>query len=154
MSDTQGLKKAASEIVPVLDAAIEFMEEALLAKQADDQRIQELTTSLKKAKAEQERIVLEKVAEARKGIINEGVVKEALARLQSMGILDQSNSVKLASRFIDEPNSVFPMMVKLAEKLLSAPGDGAGIEKEAAASESDPDGWGAYAEGRPVKVVR
>lgn len=147
---------ASNPIVPVLDQVIEFMEEALRVKQSDDHRIGELLTALQKEKADQERVILEKVAAARASFLDESVMKTALARLQGMGILSQENSVKLASRFKEEPSAVFPMMVKLAEKLLSAPGEGAGIEKESSSesSEEDPDGWSDFAAGRQVKVRR
>lgn len=151
------MSNAASEFVPVLDQVIEFMEEALHVKQADETRIGELLASLKKAQADQERIVLEKVAAAKASFLDEQVMSEALARLQGMGIINPTSSVKLASKFKAEPSSVFPMMVKLAEKLLTAPGDGEGISKDAGdagVSDKDPDGWEDFAAGRAVKIRR
>ena len=151
------MSNAATELVPVLDQVIEFMEEALTVKQADETRINSLTDALKKAKAEQERVILEKVAAAKNAFLDDATMKEALSRLQTMGIITDRGLEKLASRFKADPNSVFPMMVKLAENLLTAPGDGSGIDKDAGASataEVDPDGWTDFAAGKPVKVKR
>lgn len=147
----------AKELVPVLDQVIEFMEEALQTKQADDTRIIELTNSLKKAKADQEQIILEKVAAAKASFMDTKIMSEALARLNGMGIIDERAMEKLASRFKSDPNAVFPIMVKMAERLLTAPGEGEGVDKEAsdkAGSKADPDGWNDFIAGRPVKVVR
>ena len=145
-----------SELVSVLDQVIEFMEEALSSKQADEQRISGLASELKKARDDHERILLEKVAKAKSEAVDPKIVKEALARLQGMGIVTSENSIKLAARFTADPNAAFPMMVKLAEKLLSAPGDGSGIEKESAdkSEGKDPDGWDDFAAGRKVQVKR
>ena len=151
------MSEAATDLVPVLDQVIEFMEEALTVKQADEQRIGQLADALKKAKADQERVILEKVAAAKASFLDEATMREALSRLQSMGIITENGSTKLASRFKTEPNSVFPIMVKMAENLLTAPGDGSGIEKEAGSasdSQADPDGWADFAAGKPVKVRR
>lgn len=151
------MNEAATELVPVLDQVIEFMEEALTVKQADENRINSLTDALKKAKADQERVILEKVAAAKASFLDEATMKEALSRLQVMGVITDRGSEKLASRFKTEPNSVFPIMVKLAENLLTAPGDGSGIEKDAGASaeaQEDPDGWTDFAAGKPVKIRR
>lgn len=151
------MSNAATDLIPVLDDVIGFMEEALQTKQADENRINSLTDALKKAKADQERVVLEKVAAARASFLDDATMKEALSRLQTMGIITDRGSEKLASRFKSDPNSVFPIMVKLAENLLTAPGDGSGIDKEssaAAGAEADPDGWTDFAHGKPVKVKR
>lgn len=147
---------ASDPIAPVLDQVIEFMEDALRVKQSDDKRISDLLAALHEEKANQDRVILEKVAAARATFLDESVMKTALARLQGMGIITPDNSVKLASRFREEPSAVFPMMVKLAEKLLTAPGEGAGIEKESASgsADEDPDGWSDFAAGRQVKVRR
>lgn len=148
---------ATTELIPVLDQVIEFMEEALQTKQADDGKILDLTNALKKAKADQEQVILEKVAAAKASFTDQKIVKEALARLQGMGIIDERGMEKLASRFAADPNSVYPVMVKMAEKLLTAPGEGEGVDKEASdktGDEKDPDGWGDFVAGRPVKVIR
>jgi hypothetical protein len=151
------MNDAVTELVPVLDDVIGFMEEALQSKQADENRITSLTDALKKAKADQERVILEKVAAARASFLDESTMKEALTRLQTMGIITDRGNEKLASRFKGDPNAVFPIMVKIAENLLTAPGDGSGIDKEGkteSGSEADPDGWIDFAQGKPVKVKR
>lgn len=132
---------------------IEFMEDALQTKQADDTRIATLTKSLQDEKAAQERIVLEKVAAAKLSVLDTKIMGEALLRLQGMGIIDDRSMEKLASRFKADPNAVFPIMVKMAEKLLSAPGDGQGVDREGEAKEAgagDKDGWDDFVQGKPV----
>jgi hypothetical protein len=141
-------------ILPILDETISCLEEALQSKQADDQTISKLTESIQQLKRSQDRVVLEKVAEARRNFLDEGIMGEALVRLQGMRVIDSAISEKLASRFKTDPNTVFPVMVKLAEKLQSAPGDGAGVDKEASSEDEDPDGWKALVEGREVRIKR
>lgn len=143
------------EIVPVLDQVIEFMESALNEKQADSTKIQELATSLKKAKEDQEKVILEKVAAAKAEFFNSEKMEQSLQKLEGMGILDSPNREKIARKIKDDPNTVFPLMVKMAEKLMTVPGEGNGIDKVADDSvDGDPDGWQAYAEGRKVEVRR
>ena len=142
-------------VVPVLDQVIEFMESALTEKQADSGRIQELTTALKKAKEEQEKVILEKVAAARQEFFNADKLNTALGKLEGMGIVDEKNREKMAKRIKDDPNSVFLFMVKMAETIMSVPGDGHGVSKASPdTDEDDPDGWKAMAEGRKVELKR
>jgi len=144
-------------VAPVLDQMIEFMESALTEKQSDSSKLQELTTNLKKAKEDQEKVILEKVAEAKAEFFNVEQMNQALAKLEGMGIVDEHNREKMARRIKDDPNSVFRFMVKMAESLMSVPGEGKGIDKhsgENVDSEDDPDGWLAFAEGRRVEIKR
>jgi hypothetical protein len=141
------------EIAPVLDQVIEFMESALTEKQADSGKIQELATNLKKAKEDQEKVILEKVAVAKSEFFNEDKMNTALAKIEGMGIIDEPNREKMAKRIKDDPNFVFPFMVKMAETIMSIPGEGRGIDKLSNDEiEEDPDGWKAFAEGRRVAV--
>jgi hypothetical protein len=147
----------ASELVPVLDQMAEFTEDALKLSSQQTAKIAELEAKLAKLTAEQEKIVLEKVATARATFFDVAALETALARLEGMGIIDANAHVKLANRIKDDPNMVIPLMTKVAESLMSAPGEGAGIDKEAGSmnlnvDSEDPDGWVAMAQGRPVQI--
>jgi hypothetical protein len=145
------------EIAPVIDQMIEFMESALTEKQSDSTKLQELTTNLKKAKEDQDKVILEKVAAAKAEFFNTEKMNQALSKLEGMGIVDETNREKMARRIKDDPNSVFLFMVKMAESLMSVPGEGRGIDKhsvETSDPDEDPDGWLAFAEGRKVEIKR
>ena len=148
------MNDVSKDMVTVLDQTIEFMEAALQEKQASDTRIQALIADLEKVKQDQERVVLEKVADARQKIFDARAMDQALVHLNQLGVISKSGMEKLAARIKADPNSVFPIMIKLADTLLSAPGDGSGVEKESSAASEDPDGWGDFISGRPVKVRR
>ena len=140
----------------LLDETIGFMETAILSKQADEQQIAKLAEDLRREKANQERIVLEKVAAAKASVINDQVAGEALARLHGMGVIDDRAMEKIAARIKNDPNTVFPIMVKIAEKLLSSPGEGQGVERIAGdggtTTGNDVDGWDAFARGEKVQI--
>jgi hypothetical protein len=147
----------ASELVPVLDQMAEFTEDALKLSSQQTAKIAELEAKLAKLTADQEKIVLEKVATARATFFDVTALETALSRLEGMGIIDTSAHVKLANRIKDDPNMVIPLMTKVAESLMSAPGEGAGIDKDAGSlnvDSEDPDGWVAMAQGKPVSIKR
>ena len=139
-----------SDLLPILDQVIDFMEVAITTKQADDTRMVELTRQLqdatKKAQRTPERVVLEKVASP---VLAEQPMEEAFKRLRSMGLMDERTTNKMAARIKQDPNVVFPLLVKLAEGLQNAPAEGQGTGRRAMSQDNDPDGWTDFAEGRP-----
>lgn len=147
------MSEPANVLVPVLDQVIEFMESALKEASSNHTQIVELTEALKKSKAEQERVILEKVAHAKAEFFDKEALQRTLNKLTGMGVLDSTGCEKIARRVGDDPNFVLPLIVKIAESLMSAPGDGEGISKLAESmEEADPDGWSAMAQGKPVSV--
>mgnify|MGYP001614529222 CR=1 FL=1 len=140
----------------LLDSVIGFMEEALQSDQTHQSKIAELRANLEQAKTDQQRVVLEKVAEAKAQVFDRQAMDVALTRLEGLGVIRSAGRAKLARQIESDPNVVFPLLVRVSQELLAAPGDGAGIEKEAAGSgeDEDPDGWDALITGRPVKLKR
>lgn len=144
-------------MAPQLDQMAEFVETSLKTSSQQEARIVELQAKLAQLNADQEKIVLEKVASARATFFDTAALETALAQLEGMGVIDTTAHEKLARRIKDDPNMVFPLLSKVAASLMSAPGEGAGIEKEAGAlnvDSEDPDGWVAFAQGKPVQVKR
>jgi hypothetical protein len=78
----------------------------------------------------------------------------ALLRLEDHHLIDAATHEKIAQELKRDPNSVFTLLTKISESLLGASSEGAGVEKEATdlANADDPDGWLAFAAGKPVAV--
>ncbi len=155
MNDKQTIKVA--EFLPVLDGIIGFMGEALSANDAAQVKIAQLEAQL----LDKDKVILEKVASASAAVPNTPVFKReevarTLDRLQELNIINGEMNVKFASDIAADPRTILPLLTKISEALLAAPAvEGVGIEKEAAADgtdDSDPDGWGAFARGQPVKL--
>lgn len=144
-------------LTSVLDQAIEFMELALQEKQADNQRLAELAESLKKAKLEQDKVILEKVAAAKAEVFDyDNVLLPVLTKMVGMGIITNDGATKVANRVKADPNALATFMLKVAERLMSASDEGHGVDKDTAigGKDEDPDGWVAFAKGEKVKVRR
>jgi hypothetical protein len=146
-------------VLPVFDQVIGFMEEALKESTARDEQIAHLKASLSKLQSDQERITLEKVATARATFFDKTATDTMLSKLEGMGIIDTNNREKIARRITDDPNYILPLIIKVAETLMSAPGEGSGVDaKEASMLDvpdtGDPDGWWDMAEGKPVAVKK
>jgi hypothetical protein len=147
----------AADVLPLLDQQIEFVEAALKTSSAQSERIAELEAKLAQLTSDQEKIVLEKVATAKATFFDNAALNTALTRLEGMGVIDDVAHEKLARRIKDDPNLLIPLMTKVAESLLSAPGEGAGIDKDAGTlnvDSEDPDGWLAMAQGRTVSIKK
>ena len=151
----------ANPILPVIDSTIELLEQASIEKKAADQKIAELTESLKKAKQEMEKVVLEKVAAAKAAakaeIFDDAVVMPELQKLVGLNILSQDGAIKVANRVKSDPNCYASLLVKIAERIMSASDEGHGVDPEPtgqAATSKDPDGWLAMAKGEKVTVRR
>lgn len=147
-------------VLPVLDEVIGFMEQALKEGNDHQATITQLKAGLAKLQADQDRIVLEKVAAAKATFFDKAALDMALGKLEGMGIIDSTSHEKLGRRIEEDPNLVLPLLTKVAETLMSAPGEGSGIEKDASGgslldtSDADPDGWKAMAEGKTVVIRR
>jgi len=131
------------DITAVIDQALELAEIALQESEAMQSKVAQL---------EGEKIILEKVAS--KSPFNPQVVEASMKRLEDMGLFDPAACEKIAAELNQNPNSVFRLLDRVSETLLTIPGDGHGIKKEAGteSNDEDPDGWHAFAQGRPVAV--
>jgi hypothetical protein len=138
-------------LLPVLDTSIDFMETALAENQALRDKIAGLTSKL----AQQEKVVLEKVAAERVLRLDTFVLEETLTKLANMGILDSAMVPEIKARMGENPNKLMPFILKLAETLTLPSGEGSGVApEEKLAAEEDPDGWGAFYAGRPVRIKK
>jgi hypothetical protein len=131
------------------------MTEALTALDASQTKVAQLESQL----ADKDKIILEKVAAkaAATPVFNDTDVQSTLAQLQEMNIIDEPFAIKLAAQIKEDPRVMLGLLTKISEALLKAPVSGEGIEKEASADNvnpADPDGWGDFAAGRRVKLVR
>ncbi len=146
-------------VVPILDQVIDFMEDALKEKSANQELITSLKAGLTQLQSDRERVILEKVAAAKATFFEKSALENALTKLEGMGVIDSVAHEKLSSKIMDDPSVVLTLLTKVATHLMSAPGEGSGVEKEASsllevASDDDPDGWKAMAAGKPVSVRR
>ena len=138
----------------LLDDVIGFVEDALREKQADEARLITFQSALKEAQQNHEKVVLEKVARAKSEVFDVNLMEQTFRKLAKLSVINGASVPDLVSRIKANPNFVFPVMAKLAETLLTVPGDGEGISKESGRTleDHDPDGWVAFAHGSEVKV--
>lgn len=137
--------------INALETVTDFMSAAVKENEALTSKVAELQRHI----GDQERIYLEKVAAAKQPAIPSTEIDRTLGLLVSMNILDQDTSTKIASEIQRDPVKLCGLLIKVAEAITTAPGEGGGVEKEGAeANSADPDGWHAFAEGKPVRVIR
>lgn len=122
--------------------------------QTENATLQKRAVDAEQKVLETERLLLEKVAAARRNSLDPEVMGKSVDFLINRGIVHPSSREKIASSLNDDPNNVFGLLTKVAEALMTAPGDGEGIPKEAssAVDAGDPDGWGVMARGGIPKI--
>lgn len=148
----------AAEILPVLDDIIGFVGDVFKAHEASQSKVAQLQEQLK----QKDKVILEKVAtnvpDATKVAFDKTKVQEMIGHLKCMNIINDDMGVKIAADLEKDPNTLLNLTTRISEALLNSPTpEGGGIAKEAASDgsdDSDPDGWGAFAQGRPVKLKR
>lgn len=133
----------------LLDQSLDLADKAIAAKAAADQRIAQLESELAQLRTTHERVLLEKVAAAKASPLDPVAMQRTLEHMQRINLISGDDAVKLAARIQDNPNFVFPLMVKIAEQLIPAPQEGAGFDAGAGDAEpgithNDPDGWSAF----------
>jgi len=132
-------------VMPILDEALELAESALLAQQSEQKKIaakEQENATLRQQLADQERVILEKVAKQR--VLNPIELDRLFDQFENLNILTPKERVKLASHIQRDPNLLLPMFQKAAEMLTKAPGEGSGLDKEDGSQPGggkDPDGW-------------
>ncbi len=153
--------ESAQALVPIVDQVIELVEglDSVISDNTGYQaKIAELKQSLQKLQADQEKVVLEKVAKAKADFFDKAAMNTMLDQLVGLNVISEENREKIARRIIDDPNFVFPLTTKVAVASMTAPGEGGGIEADKEAASGDPekdlDGWVAMAQGRTVSVKR
>ena len=134
-------------LVPVIDELLEFVKLALDTHEKDQVNIQNLQAKL----AQHEKVILEKVASAPG--LDSGIARRVLSNMVSMRLISPGEDVKIASKIETDPNSVFTLLTKMAESLVS-PQEGSEFHEDTGLLDADPDGWGLMAEGKPVRVKR
>ena len=150
----------AAEILPVLDDIIGFVGDVFKAHEASQAKVAQLQDQLK----QKDKVILEKVAantppapDLTKVAFDKTKVQEMMGHLKRMNIIDEPMAVKIAADLEKDPNTLLNLTTRISEALLNTPTEeGTGIAKEAASGGdgSDPDGWDAFASGRPVTLKR
>jgi Mg2+ and Co2+ transporter CorA len=133
-------------VMPILEEALGLAEAAIMAQQEEQQKIaakERDIVSLRQQIADQERVILEKVANQQ--IINPLELERLLDQFEDLHILSPKERVKLAAHVQRNPSLIIPVFQKAADMLSKAPSEGAGIAKEEsgiAKEDEDVDGWG------------
>jgi hypothetical protein len=147
-----------NQVKEALDKALGFADTALAQHEQDLQKIAQLENQVRTLQADQDRIVLEKVAAAKSHLFDTRTLDLTLQRLEDLNVIDSQGREKLASQIKTNPNVILPFMIKLATTLMSAPGEGESIDKAASGQNEldpkDPDGWGLFAQGKRVPVIK
>jgi hypothetical protein len=135
-----------ASVLPILDEALGLAEDALLAQQAEQQKVaakERDIISLRQQLADQERVILEKVAS--KQTINPVDLERLFDQFESLNILTPKERVKLAGHVQRDPSLIIPIFQKAADMLAQAPSEGAGLSQEESgykwADGKDIDGW-------------
>jgi hypothetical protein len=93
--------------------------------------------------AEQERVILEKVANAKPAALNPALIESTLRALEAMSLADPADHQKLASDLNNDPNAALHLAQRLITLSVPAHQEGSAIDKSAGVSGPavDPDGW-------------
>jgi hypothetical protein len=135
-------------LVPVLNEVLSFMESSL----AEHSRSQTELEGLQSKLAQQERVTLEKVATIKKLALDETRLKTTLNNMVQMRLISSGDSVKIANKLTENPNTVFELLTKMAEALVSPINDGSELIEDRDFHLEDQDGWNDMAEGKSVRV--
>lgn len=138
-----------TELVPVLDNVLSFTQAALADHVASQTLIAEMQAKL----AQHDRVVLQKVAAARTEALDPKQVDKVLNDLVSMRLMSAGDREKVAATLKTNPGSSLEMITKLATMLVT-PSEGRELDEQTLSVDSDPDGWGAMCEGKPVRIKR
>jgi hypothetical protein len=132
-----------------------FLDEAMGFVQAAEDENRSLAAQLKRAADDQDRIVLEKVAEARQTTFQPGALSGAFAKMVNLGILKKEAAQELTARVQGDPGFILPLMLKMAERLSRSPEEGQGVSDEARGPGGrDIDGWDDMVEGKIPKLKK
>jgi regulator of protease activity HflC (stomatin/prohibitin superfamily) len=142
-----------NEILHVLDEVVEFVEGAVKSSNVYEAKLAAMAKRMAESEQQQSKVVLEKVAQARADVLNEAAMRQALSKLSGMGVMQKEACARLEAQIKNDPNVVFALMVKVAEHLLSEPGEGVGVQREDPIS-NDPDGWDLVGTGKLVPMRR
>ena len=141
-------------LLPIIDQVISFMESALAEDSSKQAQVIQLQEEVKRLRDSQDKVVLEKVAAAKASFFDTAALNDMFIKLEGMGVIDKSAHERLVHRIQGDPNMLIPLVAKVAENLLSSPGEGSGIEHDTGNEglEEDPDGWKAMAQGQRVAL--
>ena len=134
-------------LVPVLDHFLEFAETAL----TENERSLGVIADLQSKIAQSDRVLLEKVAAAKSAAINHDQVDNVIGQLVQMRLMSPNDSIKVAGKIKSDPNASLSLITKMAEMLVT-PAEGRELDEARDVIAEDPDGWGAMAEGKAVRV--
>jgi hypothetical protein len=135
------------ELAPVFDSVLDFAQSALMEHEAAQNTISQLQSKI----AQNEQVILEKVAAARSNALDTNQVQSVLDHLVQMRLLSFNDSIKVASKLKADPNASLALITKMAEMLV-APSEGRELDDVHAGLLDDPDGWGAMADGKTVRI--
>jgi hypothetical protein len=141
--DPVATKAALSQACSTLEQALQICAGLEQEKAALNKQVVELQTKL----AQQDKVVLEKVAAAKAATrleLDPVTITETLAKLVDLSLLPPGESEKLASHLRQDPNSALRLVQRVATLSVPSHSEGRAVEKSAShfASTSDPDGWG------------
>jgi len=105
-------------------------------------QLEGVNAGLQAKAAEQERVILEKVAAKRPGL-NPELIESTLQSLEAMSLADPADHQKLAADLSNDPNAALHLAQRLITLSVPAHQEGSAIEKSAGVSGPavDPDGW-------------
>lgn len=107
-------------------------------------RLEDDNSALRAKTAEQERVILEKVAAAKNPGLDPKLIDDTLFALESMSLADPADHQKLAADLSNDPNAALRLAQRLVTLSVPAHQEGSAIDKSAGvtgASSVDPDGW-------------
>jgi len=92
--------------------------------------------------AEQERVILEKVAASAQAL-DPALIESTLKSLEAMSLMDPADHQKLAADLSNNPNAALHLAQRLVTLSVPAHQEGSAIEKSAGTMGTavDPDGW-------------
>jgi hypothetical protein len=127
------------ELATVLCDSLALTEQALGAAA----RLENENSGLRAKNAEQERVILEKVAATKTPVLSPDLIEDTLKSLEAMSLMDPADHQKLASDLSKDPNAALLLAQRLVTLSVPAHQEGSAIEKSAGATDEtvDPDGW-------------
>lgn len=150
-SHQQALAEACSTLEQALQtcSTLEEKSASLEAKNStleqEKAALTQQVSALRAKLAQQEQVVLEKVASTKRSpAFDEAVLRETIGQLVDLSLVSAAETEKLASHLRQDPNSALRLVQRVVTLSLPSHSEGRALEKSAnhAASESDPDGWG------------
>jgi hypothetical protein len=106
-------------------------------------RLEDDNSALRAKTAEQERVILEKVAASKAPVLDPNLIDATLDALTSMSLMDPADHQKLAADLSSDPNAALRLAQRLVTLSVPAHQEGSAIDKSAGltGADVDPDGW-------------